>query len=368
LFSQSTNTGITGKGIKQMKKNLLLVCLIIGVSFSPLVPGCSRDQSNQTEPDPVSSDTGSGNGPLAATVNGAGIFQLDLERAVTNVLIQNGMDASHTAAFMDQFGPRILEQLIQGELLYQEATKSGYEPDSVKIEEVISGLSGRHGSKEEFYDELKMRGFTEDSLKDSIRKQLAIQRYVEETIVPEAIVPEEAVRAAYDQNPQNFQRPEQVRASHILIKSDESDSQEEKDEALEKATEIAALARQEGTDFAVLASKHSEGPSATRGGDLDYFSRGRMVKPFEEKAFSMKVGEISNPVLTKFGYHVIYLTDRRDGVTIPFEEVRGKLGADLKNRLVNELINRKVEELKADARIEVLYKPASPESQPPQQD
>lgn len=367
--SESSNIGNAAKGIKHMKNTLLLICLIIAVLFFPLIHGCSRDhQSTESAPDSSSADTGLQDTRFAARVNGSGIPQLDLERAVTNVLIQNGMDASRTAAFMDQFGPRLLDQLIQAELLYQEARNSGHEPDPLKVDEVITNLSGRHGSPEEFQSEMEARGFTEEILRANISKQLTIQKYVEETIAPQAVIPEETVRAAYDQNPQNFERPEEVRASHILIKSDESDPQEKKDEALERANEIASLARQEGADFAVLASKHSEGPSATRGGDLDFFGKGKMVKAFEEKAFSMKVGEISDPVLTKFGYHIIQLTDRREGFTIPFEDVKEKLIADLKNRMVGELINRKIDELKEDAQIEILFKPSSPDSQLPSQD
>jgi peptidyl-prolyl cis-trans isomerase C len=352
-----------------MKNTLIVACLIMAVLFTPLLHGCSRNpQGEDSEQGSVPSDAGSPETSIAARVNGTVILQSDLERAVENVLIRNGMDASQTAAFMNQFGPRLLDQLIQGKLLYQEAMKNGYEADPAKVDEVLSELSARIGSPEEFKSQMEEKGFTEETLKDNIREQLTIQRYVEEIIVPKAVVPEEAVRAAYDQNPQKFERSEEIRASHILIKAEESDPQGKKDEALEKAGDIASLARQEGSDFAALAREHSEGPSASAGGDLGFFAKGRMVKPFEDKAFSMKVGEISDPVLTRFGYHVIQITDRREGGKISFEEAREKLAADLKNRMVGELVNRRIDELKQTAQIEILFKPATPAPQQPSQD
>jgi peptidyl-prolyl cis-trans isomerase C len=354
-----------------MKKAFFVVCLLIVVAFSPLYSGCSRDHQeaesgsnliseNAESPNAVGSDT-----TLAARINGSGISISELESAVMNLIIQNGMDVSQKATFMGQFGPRILDQLIQAELLFQEAIRNEFEAGSDEIDSAISRLSGRFETSEQFQDELDTRGFTEKSLKVSIKKQITIQKYIEGTIVPEAQITEQTVRETYEQNPEKFTRPAEIKASHILIKSAESDTGEKKDEALRKATDITSMARQKGADFAELARQHSEGPSAPSGGDLGYFTRGRMVKPFEEAAFSLEVGEISDPVLTQFGYHIIKLTDRREGSTATFEEVRARLTADLKKRLINKMINQKVDDLKQTAQIEILFKPIQPESQQP---
>ena len=313
-----------------------------------------------------SGDSGSGEAPspeataavdAAATVNGQAIPMSELRTAVQNVVMQNGMNAGHLDAFMDQFGPRILDQLIDGELLYQASKKEGKTASQEDIDTAFADLAGRYGSPEEFETEMQNRGFTESTLKESIRKQMSIQKFIQETIVPQADVPEQAVREAYDQNPQNFTSQEEIRASHILINSAEADPQEKKDEALKKATEIAALAKSEGADFAALAREHSQGPSGPSGGDLGFFARGRMVKPFEEAAFSMKVGDISDPVLTKFGYHVIKVTDRKEGSTVSFDEVKEQLEQDLTNRMINELVGQKLSQLREGAAIEIHFTP-----------
>ena len=299
-------------------------------------------------------------GDAAATVNGQSIPMSELQTAVRNVVMQNGMDAENLDAFMGQFGPRILDQLIDGELLFQAAEKSEFKPAEEDVDNAFAELSGRYEVAEEFQAEMESRGFTEASLKGNIAKQLTIQKFVEGTIVTKAIVPEETIREAYDQNPQNFSSQEEVKASHILINSAEGDPQEKKDEALKKAKEIAAKAKADGADFAELARTYSEGPSAPSGGDLGFFSQGRMVKQFDEAAFSMKVNEVSDPVLTQFGYHIIKVTDRKEGSTASYEEVKDKLAQDLRNRMINELIGEKLSQLREEATIELLFPPPPP--------
>ena len=322
---------------------------------------CSQGQQST---EPVSPDASSPSdaavGEAAATVNGAPIPMSELQTAVSNVVMQNGMDPGNLEVFMGQFGPRILDQLIDGELLFQAAAKGGHKAAKEDIDSAFAELSGRYDDPEGFQTEMKNRGYTESSLKANISKQMSIQKFIQDTIVPQAVVPEESIREAYDQNPQNFASQEEVKASHILINSAEGDPQEKKDEALKKVKEIVAKAKADGTDFAELARTYSEGPSAPSGGDLGFFTKGRMVPAFEEAAFSMKVNEVSDPVLTQFGYHIIKVTDRKEGSTVSFEEVKEKLAQDLKNRMINELIGQELSQLRAKANIEVLFKPAPP--------
>jgi peptidyl-prolyl cis-trans isomerase C len=299
-------------------------------------------------------------GDAAAMVNGQSIPMSELQTAVRNVVMQNGMDANALDSFMGQFGPRILDQLIDGELLFQAAKKSDFKPSQEDVDNAFAELSGRYEVAEDFQAEMESRGFTEASLKANIAKQLTIQKFVEGAIVTKAVVPEEAVREAYEQNPQNFSSQEEVKASHILINSAEGDPQEKKDEALKKAKEIAAKAKADGADFAELARTYSEGPSAPSGGDLGFFGKGRMVPAFEKAAFSMKVNEVSDPILTQFGYHIIKVTDRKEGSTASFEEAKEKLGQDLKNRMVNELIGEKLSQMREEATIEILFTPTPP--------
>lgn len=137
---------------------------------------------------------------------------------------------------------------------------------------------------------------------------------------------EDEVRQYYDANLSQYQTPGQVRASHILVRVEGDD-----DEATAaRAAELAAEARA-GADFAALAREHSQDEAnADNGGDLGLFGRGRMVPEFENAAFALAEGEISDPVRSPFGYHVINVTDKQEEVTQPFAEVRGAIENTLK--------------------------------------
>ena len=140
-------------------------------------------------------------------------------------------------------------------------------------------------------------------------------------------IPEAELSAFYQQNIAQYQTPGQVRASHILFKTEGKD-----EKAVEaKAAEVLKLAKAPGADFAALAKQYSEDESNnSNGGDLDYFGRGRMVPEFENTAFAMKNGEVSDLVKTSFGFHIIKMVDNKPESTRPLAEVRGEIEEQLK--------------------------------------
>jgi len=140
-------------------------------------------------------------------------------------------------------------------------------------------------------------------------------------------VPEAEISAFYNQNIAQYQTPAQIRASHILLKLEGKD-----EKAVQaQAEEVLKMAKAPNADFAALAQKYSEDESNNmNGGDLDYFGRGRMVAEFEQAAFAMKNGEISNLVKTAFGFHIIKMVDNKPDVTRPLAEVRAELEDQLK--------------------------------------
>ena len=188
--------------------------------------------------------------------------------------------------------------------------------------------------------------FEPDKFKESIEPDQAsietfFEKHKEEYRVPEKIkltyllidpdtfknqvkVLDREIDDYYEYNMDTFREPKQVKARHILFKLDQGATEEEEKEVKEKATEILEEARQ-GKDFTSLAIKFSEGPTGPKGGDLGYFSEGRMVKPFEDAAFKMKKGEISELVRTRFGYHIIKVEDIKEARTKPFDEVRDQI-------------------------------------------
>jgi len=154
-------------------------------------------------------------------------------------------------------------------------------------------------------------------------------------------VAEEEISDFYELNPERFKEPEQVRARHILIKVPPDAAESEDAKAKEEALAILKEAR-DGKDFAGLAKKHSQGPTASKGGDLGYFTRGQMLKPFEELAFSLKKGEIGGPVRTRFGWHIIKVEDRKEAVLRTLPEVRDQIETLIRKDVAREMADERI--------------------------
>jgi peptidyl-prolyl cis-trans isomerase D len=151
-------------------------------------------------------------------------------------------------------------------------------------------------------------------------------------------ITEDELRKSYQENLGRFTKEEERRASHILIKAEKSASPAQRQAARAKAEKLLAEVNKNPAQFAELAKKNSEDAgSAVNGGDLDFFSRGAMVKPFEDAAFSLKQGQISGVVESDFGYHIIMLTGVRGGAAESFEAVRGQIEDDARKELARKM-------------------------------
>jgi parvulin-like peptidyl-prolyl isomerase len=171
-----------------------------------------------------------------------------------------------------------------------------------------------------------------------------------EAMRAKTVVSAQEIERAYNTGIEQYTTPEQVRASHILLKT------EGKDDAVVKAKAEEVLKQAKaGADFGELAKKNSEDEqSAKNGGDLDYFGRGRMVPEFDQVAFTLKPGEISDVVTTQFGYHIIKLTEKKDAAPIPLEQVKPQVLEFLTNQKKQQRVDGFIEDAKKRAKIEVL--------------
>jgi peptidyl-prolyl cis-trans isomerase D len=157
-------------------------------------------------------------------------------------------------------------------------------------------------------------------------------------------VPEDDLRKYYEENASRYTSAEERRASHILIKADKDMSAEDRKKAREKAEALLAEVRKSPNSFAELARKNSQDPgSATKGGDLDFFAKGAMVKPFEDAVFGMKAGEISPVIESDFGYHIIQLTGTRGGSKKTLEAVRPEIEDALRTQLARRKFSESAE-------------------------
>ena len=158
-----------------------------------------------------------------------------------------------------------------------------------------------------------------------------------DTLKKGVTVPEEDLKRYYTENASRYTAAEERRASHILIQADKSAASDLRNKAKAKAEALLAELRKSPAAFAELARKNSDDPgSAARGGDLDFFGRGGMVKPFEDAVYAMKPGEISNIVETDFGYHIIQLTGVRGGEKKSFDAVRAEIDGEIRKQLAQK--------------------------------
>ena len=291
-----------------------------------------------------------------AVVNGTVINQAEFDSEMNRVLER----LQRTGRFPNdlersQIKKQVLENLIARELLYQESQKKGIKVDQKEIEAQLTALKGRFPSEVEFKKALSTMNLTEAGLRFQFERDLAIRKLLDDQIGGKSTVSEKESRAHYDSNLKSFKKPEQVRASHILIKVDPGADEAKKAEARTKIESLQAKLKN-GEDFGAVAKEYSEGPSGPKGGDLGFFGRGQMVKPFEETAFSMKPGQVSGMVETRFGYHLIMVTERTPESTLSYEEAKDRLEQYLKQQKVQEEIAAYVETLKGKAKIERLVK------------
>ena len=196
-------------------------------------------------------------------------------------------------------------------------------------------------------------GLTEEDVRVQIQRGLAIRDLIDQKVANKVVITDEETKAYYTGNPQLFNQPEQVKASHILVKVEPAADDAKKAEAGKKIEEIQQKLKA-GSDFAELAKEYSEGPSSARGGDLGSFQRGQMVKPFEDAAFSMQVNEVSGRVETRFGYHLIKVYDKKPAGTLAYADVKVKIAQRLKQEKVEKEATQYVENLKQDAKVEKL--------------
>ena len=202
-----------------------------------------------------------------------------------------------------------------------------------------------------FLSELAKSGIDEKKFREEYRTNQMVNRMLDKKFSALPPVTDQQVRQFYDENKQRFPKPKQVRASHILIGTDAKDTDATK-AAKKKTAQDLKKQIEGGADFAKVAEENSSCPSKEKGGDLGLFQRGMMVKPFENAAFSMKVGEVSDVVETQFGYHIIKVTEIQEEGIAPFEEVQEDIRSALEQRQQGEAVQAYIEELKAKARVD----------------
>ena len=253
---------------------------------------------------------------------------------------------------------KVLERLIENELLYQKAIKTeGPAPDK-DVDLEYQKIRESFPSPGDFSKALQENGVSETGFKDQIRRTLVVMRFVDREVAGDVTIADEDVRRYYDQNPSEVTRREAVGLRQIVVRLPADASPEARAQARQKIEAILKEVRS-GGDFAVLARRYSEGPEASRGGDAGLLIKGKGPPAIERVAFTLQPGQSSDVIESRRGFHIIQVTERRPEGPIPFDQAKEKIRARLAARERQEKIRAYVDQLKEQARVERFLPAAS---------
>lgn len=286
---------------------------------------------------------------VVARVNGQAVAKADFDRLLKQMEMQAGQTVPKERR--DEIYRAVVDQLVTYTALVQETAARGVKVSEAEAKPVIDArlaeLRKQMPDEAAFKKALAERNMTVERLSADIRKDLAINKMMEAALAGAAAVTDADIKEFYDKNPDEFTG---VRASHILIKPDGFDDASKK-KARAAIDDLLKQAKA-GTDFGELAKKHSSDGSAQQGGDLGFFTKGRMVPEFSKAAFALQPGQISEVVETQFGYHVIKVTERKD---VPLAEANEKIRGFLAGKKRDEQQKAFVADVKNKSKIEVLF-------------
>lgn len=313
------------------------------------VPAPQQESTTPREATPIVTNV-----DLVAQVNGRGIEREQYDFLLeTNVSQYEAQGQQLTPEQQNELGRRLLEGLITREVLLQEAERTNIEVTDTEFQTALEQFKSQFPNDSQYQIALETQGFTVEQFEEELTVQLIIEKLVTRDVLSRIEVSDEDARSFYESNPEMFVQGEQVAARHILISTQDLQTDAEREEAKLRADAVheRLLA---GEDFAELAREVSEGPSGPNGGDLGTFGRGQMVQPFEEAAFGLDVDQISEVVETQFGYHIIQVTEKINAWTVEFDEVKDRIIGYLGEQQQGTAVQAYVADLKDASEIETF--------------
>ena len=328
--------------MKPTMKHIALLTLT-GLLISLAHPACAQNK-------PSSSTPGS---TVLAVVDQHAITVDELNQQLNRPDIKAAVDALQgQPAELEKLKKSVLTTLIDKQLLMKAATSSPtYKSDEIKKE--VDTIIQEQGGQSVIQPILSSYGTSWDAFMQDMNERITIEKFIEKDLLAKVNISDEELKSAFAANPSQYAEPETVSARHILILAKSNASKEEQQKALERIKEIRKRVTAPGADFGKIAAETSDDTaSKVDGGNLGKFQRGLMVPEFEKAAFSLKVGEISEPVKTEYGYHLIKVEQHQQSQAPTFESAKEKVRYQLMAKTHDKVITDKLTQLRASAKIE----------------
>ncbi|HMO01403.1 MAG TPA: peptidylprolyl isomerase [Oligoflexia bacterium] len=334
--------------------SLLLAILILSCGF----PTLSLTENTSTQKKGSIEKTSATTEQIAATVNGAKITLTEVE----NELKQRPEYAMYLT--MEDQKPEVLSRLklsslnkLIGRALLIEVASKNFSGSTEKLNNDFAKIIEQSGGEQRVRQMLQNSEISFEKFKTETLNDLKIQYYLQTSINPKFDISEDDIKKYYEINKKQLVQPESFKLKHILVKfkSPKPSASDEKN-ALEKAKKLKEMLDPNGTNFSEIAKQHSDCPSAERGGDLGVVAAGTTVPEFELGVRALQPNQISDPVRTEYGYHIIRLSEKIPAKEFDFNEAKPRVIAALRSLKQNEAIQKKVEELRAAADIKILIK------------
>jgi peptidyl-prolyl cis-trans isomerase C len=292
-------------------------------------------------------------GPLpkeaAASVNGVVVPRKALLDVVQAVIAQ--LDDLPDTATTEKYRRQALDSLIDFELLYQDGQARNLTVTPGDIATEVKQTEKSFPSPKAYQEALKSKGLTTADIERETRRALIVRRMLQDVVWPGVTASEEEIRRYYDQHKAEFEHPAQIRVSYILIPAKKDAAARAKGRSA--AAALAGRARA-GEDFAALARSESKDPAtAQKGGDLGYIGRGTMGDAFDQAAFALAPGQVSEPIETPFGFVVIKMVSSRPAGVASIEEVRERIAVVIKGEGREKAQEKFVAGLRSKAAIDI---------------
>jgi peptidyl-prolyl cis-trans isomerase C len=303
---------------------------------------------------------------VVARVNGRAILGRDLEQRVRAQLapIGNPVWKDLREDYRLELTSNALGSALAEELIYQKAIAAGVKVPAADVQAEFAKAAKSFANDAAVNVALAERGLDRASLTKEMERNLVIGKYINDNVTSKITVTPEEAAEYYKSHTDEFRHPDMVRTSHILIIVAGGATAEQDRLARQRAEAILDRARK-GEDFAKLAQETSMDSSASQGGDIGYVTPGQVDPAYQAAAFSLAVGALSDPVRSRVGYHIIKVTDKKKEGIATLDDSRAQLTEFLKNQKSDRQLQQLVEQLRKEAKIEILITAGAPPTASP---